>query len=219
MKDSKTIHYHEILETIEIPKVNEELAPYLAYENQGEYTIDDYYNLPDDYQVELIDGIIYNMSSPSTIHQIIISKLWKKFDNYIDSQSGNCIAMFSPMDVQLDCDDKTILQPDIFILCNRDKLKHNVVYGAPDLVVEVLSPSTQNKDIKIKTVKYRKARVKEYWMINPQTKQICVHIFIPNIETTLYSFEDKIPVGVWDGKCVVDFKEIYDYVKFLNEQN
>jgi len=219
MKDKNTYDYSNNLEHKEIPMLKEELVPYLAHKKQGEYTIDDYYNHTGEHRVELIDGVIYDISSPSTIHQIIISKLWKKFDNYIDSQSGNCIAMFSPMDVQLDCDDKTILQPDIFILCNRDKLKHNVVYGAPDLVVEVLSPSTQNKDIKIKTAKYRKAGVKEYWMINPQTKQICVHIFIPNIETTLYSFEDKIPVGVWDGKCVVDFKEIYDYVKFLNEQS
>jgi len=133
MKDKNMYDYSNSLEHKEIPMLKEELVPYLAHKKQGEYTIDDYYNHTGEHRVELIDGVIYDISSPSTIHQIIISKLWKKFDNYIDSQSGNCIAMFSPMDVQLDCDDKTILQPDIFILCNRDKLKHNVVYGAPDL--------------------------------------------------------------------------------------
>ena len=75
-----------------------------------------------------------------------------------------------------------------------------------------------NKDIKIKTAKYRKAGVKEYWIINPLTKQICVHVFIPNNVTTLYSFDDMIPVDIWNKKCVVDFKGIHEYLKFWDEE-
>lgn len=219
MKDKNTYDYLECLEHREIPMLKEELATYLAHKKQGEYTIDDYYSLTEEHRVELIDGIIYDMSSPSSIHQIILSRVWNQFDKYISSNKGSCIAMLAPMDVQLDCDDKTIVQPDIFIICDREKLKRNVIYGAPDLVVEILSPSTQNTDIKIKTAKYRKAGVKEYWIINPNTKQICVHIFSPNNNTTLYSFDDNVPVGIWDGECVVDFKEIYDYFKFLDEED
>lgn len=219
MKDKNTYDYLECLEHREIPMLKEELAPYLAHKKQGEYTIDDYYNRTGEYRVELIDGIIYDMSSPSSIHQIISLQLCIKFNQYIKNHNGSCIPFIAPMDVQLDCNDKTIVQPDIFILCNRNKLKSNVIYGAPDLVVEILSPTTQNKDIKIKTAKYRKAGVKEYWIINPITKQICVHIFSPNNNATLYSFDDKVPVGIWDGKCVVDFREIYDYLRFFDVEN
>ena len=215
MKDKNTYGYSNSLEHKEIPMLKEELVPYLAHKKQGEYTIDDYYNHTGEYRVELIDGVIYDISSPSTIHQIISLQLCIRFDQYIKIHKGNCIPFMAPMDVQLDSNDKTIVQPDILIVCDKSKINDNLIYGAPEFVIEVLSPSTQNKDIKINTAKYRKAGVKEYWIINPQTKQICVHIFIPNIETTLYSFEDKIPVGIWDGKCVVDFKEIYDYFHFL----
>ena len=216
MKDKNPYDYFDCLEHREIPMLKEELAPYLAHKKQGEYTIEDYYGLTDDHRVELIDGVIYDMSSPSSIHQIILSKIWSQFDKYITSHKGSCIAMLAPIDVQLDCNNKTILQPDIFILCDRDKLKHHVVYGAPDLVVEILSPSTQNKDMKLKTAKYRKAGVKEYWLINPMTKQIRVHLFNPTPKTTLYSFENKIPVGIWEGECIIDFKEIYDSFLFLD---
>ena len=217
MKDKNTYDYLECLEHREIPMLKEEVAPYLAHKKQGEYTIDDYYGLTEEHRVELIDGVIYDMSSPSSIHQIISLQLCIKFNQYIKLHNGNCILFTAPMDVRLDCDEKTIVQPDIFILCDRDKLKQNIIYGAPDLVVEITSPSTQNKDIKVKTAKYRKAGVKEYWIINPLTKQICVHIFIPNNNTTLYSFDDMVPVGIWDGKCIVNFKEIYNYFKFLDE--
>lgn len=215
MNDKNTYNYLECLEHREIPMLKEELAPYLAHKNQGEYTIDDYYNHTGEHRVELIDGIIYDMSSPSSIHQIISLQLCIRFDQYIKNHKGNCIPFMAPMDVQLDSNDKTIVQPDVLIICDKSRIKNKIIYGAPDLVVEVLSPSTQNKDIKIKTAKYRKAGVKEYWIINPDTKQICVHVFLPNNNTTLYSFEDKIPVGIWNNECVVDFKEIYNYFKFL----
>ena len=216
MKDKNPYDYFECLEHKEIPMLKEELAPYLAHKQQGEYTIEDYYGLTDDHRVELIDGVIYDMSSPSSIHQILSLQLSIRFDRFIKERQGHCITFIAPMDVQLDCNNKTILQPDIFILCDRDKLKHHVVYGAPDLVVEILSPSTQNKDMKLKTAKYRKAGVKEYWLINPMTKQICVYEFEKSNITALYSFADKVPVGIWAGKCVVDFKELYGYLRFLD---
>lgn len=217
MKDNKIINYTEILEEMEIPMLKEELAPYLAHKKQGEYTIDDYYNLPDDHRVELIDGVIYDMTAPTYVHQGFGGEIYAVFRDYIRKNKGKCMAFISPADIQLDRDNKTMVQPDVFIICDRDKLKKRVLFGSPDLVVEILSPSTRKKDVVIKTRKYRLAGVREYWIVDPIHKQICVHEFAKNDITALYSFDDKIPVGIWDGKCVVDFKEIYDYLRFLDE--
>ena len=83
--------------------------------------------------------------------------------------------------------------------------------------MEVLSPSTRAKDIHIKTGKYRLAGVREYWIVDPMKKQVFVHHFEKGNISSLYTFEDKVPVGIWDDKCAVDFKEIYEYVRFLEE--
>ena len=219
MENTRTIDYTEILEQIEIPMVKEELAPYLAHRKQGEYTIEDYYNLPDEHRVELIDGVIYDMTAPTYVHQGFGGEIYAFFRDYIRKNKGKCMAFISPADIQLDRDNKTMVQPDVFVICDRDKLKKRVLFGAPDLVVEILSPSTRKKDIVIKTRKYRLAGVREYWIVDPMHKQICVHEFAKNDITALYSFDDCVPVGIWDGKCVVDFKEIYEYLRFLDVED
>lgn len=219
MKDKDTYDYFDYLENREIPMVKEELAPYLAHRKQGEYTIEDYYNLPDEHRVELIDGAIYDMTAPTYVHQGFGGEIYAVFRDYIRKNKGKCMAFISPADIQLDRDNKTMVQPDVFVICDRDKLKKRVLFGAPDLVVEILSPSTRKKDIVIKTRKYRFAGVREYWIVDPMHKQICVHEFAKNDITALYSFDDCVPVGIWDGKCVVDFKEIYEYLRFLDVED
>ena len=218
MKDKNPYDYFECLEHREIPMLKEELAPYLAHKKQGEYTIEDYYGLPDDQRVELIDGVIYDMTAPTYVHQGFGGEIYAIFLNYIIKNKGNCMTFISPADIQLNRDNKTMVQPDVFIICDRDKLKKRVLFGAPDLIVEILSPSTRKKDIIVKTRKYRLAGVREYWIVDPMHKQICVHEFEKSDITALYSFDDKVPVGIWDGKCVVDFKEIYGYLRFLDEE-
>lgn len=219
MKDKDTYDYFDYLEHREIPMLKEELAPYLAHKKQGEYTLEDYYNLPDDHRVELIDGVIYDMTAPTYVHQGFGGEIYTVFRDYIRKNKGKCMAFISPADIQLDCDNKTMVQPDVFVICDRDKLKKRVLFGAPDLVVEILSPSTRKKDIVIKTRKYRLAGVQEYWIVDPMHKQICVHEFAKNDITALYSFDDCVPVGIWAGKCVVDFKEIYEYLRFLDVED
>lgn len=122
------------------------------------------------------------------------------------------------MDVQLDCDDKTIVQPDVLLVCDRNKLKNGRVFGVPDLVVEVLSPSTRKKDILIKYGKYLNAGVKEYWIVDPAKKRICVYEFEKDDFPVMYTFDDKVPVGIFEGECEVDFAEIYEYTGFLYEK-
>ena len=193
--------------------------PSYAYnvKKQGEYTLEDYYQIPDDQRVELIDGVIYDMSAPTSTHQIIAGNLFAQLLNYVRSKKGKCMPMISPLDVQLNCDNKTMVQPDVVVVCDRDKIIKRCVYGAPDLVVEVLSPYTKKKDMTLKMHKYADAGVKEYWIIDPDKQKIIVYDFMKN-DYSIYGFNSMIPVGIWDGDCVVNFQEIYDYVSFLYER-
>ncbi|MCC8106657.1 MAG: Uma2 family endonuclease [Clostridiales bacterium] len=196
-------------------QVSEALAEYAASKHQGEYSLEDYLALPDDQRVELIDGTFYDMSAPSLIHQAISGRLLIHFSNYIAGNRGSCMAFTAPVDVQLDCDDKTIVQPDVLIICDPSKLRRERVYGAPELVVEVLSPSTSKKDRLLKLTKYKKAGVREYWIIDPDRKRVFVYEFEKGDGCRIYSFEDSVPVGIYNGDCMVDFAQIYEEIQGL----
>ena len=196
--------------------LREESAVYQA-KRQGEYTLEDYYALPEDVRAELIDGEIFIMEAPTSIHQAIITEIWGTLRAYIRSQNGTCMPFASPLDVQLDCDDRTMLQPDVLVICDRSKVIKRCIYGAPDLAIEILSPSTRSKDMFLKLNKYKNAGVKEYWMVDPDKKQIIVYDFQHDDNVSIYGFEDRVPVGIFDGQCSVDFREIYDYIGFLYE--
>ena len=87
--------------------------------------------------------------------------------------------------------------------------------GAPDLAVEILSPSTRSKDMILKLYKYEKAGVREYWIVIPEQQAVLVYHFEKTPEVAQYSFADQVPVGIWDGKCKVDFKKILENIQFL----
>ena len=193
--------------------------PAFSYQvkKQGEYTLEDYYQIPDDQRVELIDGVIYDMAAPTSIHQIIAGHFYAQLLSYVMSKKGKCMPMISPLDVQLDCDNKTMVQPDVVVVCDRDKIIKRCVYGAPDLVVEVLSPYTKKKDMTLKMHKYANAGVKEYWLIDPDKKKIIVYNFI-NDDYSIYGFDSIIPVAIWDGDCQIDFNVILEAIEFLYEK-
>lgn len=184
---------------------------------QGEYTLEDYYQIPDDQRVELIDGVIYDMAAPTSIHQIIAGHFYAQLLSYVMSKKGKCMPMISPLDVQLDCDNKTMVQPDVVVVCDRDKIIKRCVYGAPDLVVEVLSPYTKKKDMTLKMHKYANAGVKEYWLIDPDKKKIIVYNFIKD-DYSIYGFDSIIPVAIWDGDFQIDFNVILEAIQFLYEK-
>lgn len=187
------------------------------YDRQGTYTIEDYMALPDEQRVELIDGVIYDMSAPTAYHQLIGGEIYAEIRNFIKANKGNCVPFIAPTDVQLDCDNRTMVQPDVMIVCDRDKINHKRIFGAPDFIAEVLSPSTKNKDIMIKGAKYQQAGVREYWLIDPAEKNVLVFDFRSELKMKMYTFEDKIPVLIYDGKLVIDMKEINDYLSFADE--
>lgn len=184
---------------------------------QGEYTLEDYYALPDERRVELIDGVIYEMSAPSSIHQLIGSEIRERLRAYIKEKNGNCIPFVAPIDVQLDCDDRTMLQPDVLVVCDRSKIIRRCIFGAPDFIAEILSPSTRKKDIMVKLRKYIGAGVAEYWIVDPDKKKVVVYDFAHEELPVIYGFDEEIPVGIFGGECKVNFAEIYEYISFLYE--
>ena len=191
-------------------------SAYKFEDNTGK-TIDDYLALPDDIRVELIDGVFYEMSAPTSVHQLIGYNICSFLDKYIEDNKGQCIAFVAPTDVQIDCDDKTIVQPDVFVVCDRSKITKPRIVGAPDLIVEVLSPSNWYHDMVRKLAKYRSAGVREYWIVLPDEKAVQVYNFEKGEGPFFYTFDDKVPVGIWQGKAEVDFAHIFKKISFLYE--
>ena len=179
---------------------------------QGEYTIDDYYKISEEQWVELIDGVIYDMSAPTGIHQAVAGEIFAKLREYVRSKNGKCVVLISPIDVRLNCDDRTMLQPDVLVVCDKDKLRTKNVYGAPDMVIEITSPTTRKKEMSVKLCKYSEAGVREYWIVDPDKKKIIAYNLEKDIEITVYSAKDKVPVYIFGEECLVDFEEIFDYV-------
>ena len=123
----------------------------------------------------------------------------------------------APTDVRLFKDDRTIVQPDIVVLCDRNKLTRRRIEGAPDLLIEILSVSSRTKDNRIKLAKYADAGVREYWTIDPDRQKIVVYDFEHAEDPVIYGFHDRIPVRIWGGSLEVDFQQIYDRIGFLLE--
>lgn len=179
---------------------------------QGEYTIEDYYTLPDEKRVELIDGVIYDMTAPVAIHQFIAGELYYQLVDYVKKNKGNCIPFIAPFDVQLKCDNKTMVQPDVGVLCSKDKLTEKNIYGAPDFVAEILSPGTRKKDMYIKLNAYLCAGVREYWIIDPALQTVHVHYFEDDTFPRQYAFTDSIPVNIYEGALAINLSELQKYM-------
>ena len=163
------------------------------------FTEDDYYNLPENVRAELIEGnLIYNQAAPSRIHQTILSELHTVINNYIKSNQGACRVYPAPFAVKLREDSKTIVEPDLSIICDKNKLTDRGCTGAPDWIIEIVSPSTSSHDYVKKLNLYANANVREYWIVDPQRERIFVyHLEQENFEVETYTFRDCIPVGIY----------------------
>lgn len=176
------------------------------------YTIDDIYNLPDGTRAELIDGQIYYMAPPNTAHQRILHFLDRTIGNYIIDNNGYCEIFPAPFSVHLFNDDKKYLEPDLSVICDPNKLNDKGCFGAPDWIIEIVSPHSKRMDYYTKLALYRTASVREYWIVDPLRKSIIVYDMEHDDGPILYSFNDKIKVNIYDD-LYIDFKEIE---KFLN---
>ncbi len=196
----------EFFEEVYPSAVREASAVYEAGKKPGEFTIEDYYALPEERRVELIDGVIYDMGAPNFNHQRICGEIYRQIANYIYVNKGKCIPMMSPVDVRLDCDDKTMVQPDVLILCDSNKIKKWGIMGAPDFILEVLSPSTKRKDCIKKLEKYREAGVKEYWMIDPYKYKVIIYRFEEELYPVVCGLGERIPVGIFGDNLLIDLE-------------
>ena len=164
--------------------------------SEKKFTIKDIEALPEDKHAELIGGEIYMMAPPTRMHQEIVSEVLTSINNHIRKNSGKCRAYPAPFAVRLFADDSTYLEPDISVICDPDKLNDKGCNGAPDWIIEVVSPESVERDYYRKLMLYQSAGVREYWIINPMEKKVSVYFF-PEFQT--YDFNADIPVRIYPG--------------------
>ena len=193
----------EDLKSFNIEKEIKRKEVHLEDENYR-YTYADLLAWDDEVRYELHDGILYLLAAPLHIHQIILVELTSILHQFLKGKK--CRLFVAPSDVRLNFDtkDNDVYQPDLFVVCDKSKLEDKrTCKGAPDLVIEILSPSTAHIDRFVKYQSYQKYGVREYWIVNPETKKIDVYFledgkFIP----TVFGEDDVLPSKVIDGLCV-----------------
>ena len=162
------------------------------------YTIEDIYALPEGERAELIDGKIYYMAPPSTRHQRLVHFFDREIGNYIQSHEGECEVLPAPFAVFLNKDNKNYVEPDISIICDKDKITDKGCHGAPDWIIEIISPGNKEMDYFKKLFKYQAAGVREYWIVDPIKEMVMVYRFEKETMEE-YSFGEDIPVGIYEG--------------------
>ena len=170
----------------------------MALPQEKTYTIDDIYALPDGTRAELIDGEMYMMAPPGMRHQRLVSFLHGTIFEYISRKKGDCEVFPAPFAVFLNADDRNYVEPDISVICDKSKLDDRGCNGAPDWVIEIVSPSSKQMDYFTKLFKYRTAGVKEYWIVDSEKNRVMVYQFKQD-EVNVYDFTEDIPVGIYDG--------------------
>ena len=156
--------------------------------------------------VKQIDGELYMLAAPSATHQRLVMALSNRIYNYIQGRQGMCEVFPSPFAVFLNANNEIYLEPDISVICNKDKLTEEGCMGAPDWIIEVVSPSSRQLDYNKKLFKYRTAGVREYWIVDPGNLRITVYNFEQDAFEE-YSFSDKVKAGIYDS-FEIDFAGI-----------
>jgi len=157
---------------------------------------------------ELIRGEAFAMAGPNRRHQAILVEMLHQFSNYLEGKP--CQVYCAPCDVrlfyeeELDENDDTVVQPDILVVCDESKLADEGIRGAPDLVIEILSPSNTAIEMEEKHDLYEDAGVREYWVVNPKNNGVTVHRLQADgvFDSKIYKAPDTIPVGVLLGLSI-----------------
>ncbi|MDE7478390.1 MAG: Uma2 family endonuclease, partial [Lachnospiraceae bacterium] len=165
------------------------------------------YALPDGERAELIDGQIYYMAPPGRKHQTIARELFASINSYIKSEGGLCEPFFAPFAVFLNENDTTYVEPDICVICDPKKLNDKGCIGAPDWMIEIVSPSSRRMDYYTKLSLYRSANVREYWIVDPMKQTILVYDMEHDAAPIIYSFSDIVKVNIYEN-LYIDFSEI-----------
>lgn len=171
------------------------------------YTEDDYDNLPENVRAELIDGQIYYQAAPSRIHQELLNFLNTEINIYIRSKNGFCKVYPAPFAVKLFADCENIVEPDISVICDRKKLTDRGCTGAPDWIVEIISPNNPEHDYIRKLNLYKDAGVREYWIVDPRSEKVLVyHLEQEKFQFEQYTFQNKVKAGIYEDLWI-DFGE------------
>lgn len=171
-------------------------------------TLEQYENLPENIRAEVFEGQIYYMASPSQVHQSILLELSSALNAYVKRKRGKCKVFIAPFDVKLSTNPLIIVQPDIMIICDKDKLDGNRCNGAPDFIIEIISPGNPSDDYIRKLYYYQNYGVREYWIVDPRSQTILAYFFEQgSFDVQHFTFQDKIKVNIYDDLWV-DFAEL-----------
>ena len=175
--------------------------------NERIYTSEDYWNLPDGERAELIDGQLIMMSPPSFMHQKLSVELSSTLRNFIKEHEGNCEVIPAPFAVNLKDDDENWVEPDISVICDKSKITDRGCNGAPDFIIEIVSPSSRKMDYTTKMVLYSNAGVREYWIVDPPKERTTVYRYEEDAAPAIFSFNQTIAVGIY-GNLQINISEL-----------
>ena len=173
------------------------------------YTLKDIYALPDGERAELIDGHIYSMAPPNRIHQKILMELCFILNNYVKVQQGSCEVYPAPFAVFIGKDDKNYVEPDISVICDKSKLTDKGCHGAPDFIIEIVSPSSRKMDYSTKNALYSDFGVREYWIVDPVKERTTVYRYEEDAAPMIVPFSVPITVGIYQD-LVITIAELLD---------
>lgn len=173
------------------------------------HTIDDIYALPDGQRAELIDGQIYDMAPPSPLHQELVALFTTALQNYISKNCGNCKVYPAPFAVFIKDDESNYVEPDISIICDSNKISHRGCEGAPDFIIEIVSPSSRKMDYSTKNFLYANAGVREYWIVDPARKRTTVYRYEEDVAPIIIPFNDILKLKIFNDFeiCIADLSK------------
>jgi Uma2 family endonuclease len=182
------------------------------------YTYADYLTWMDDVRRELIEGFIKLLPAPRSIHAKVSYNITGNLWAILKRNQGKCNVFYAPFDVRLSkngetANDKiyTVVQPDICVICDPSKIDKRGCCGAPDMIIEINSPSTGRRDLHDKFLLYEESGVKEYWIVYPESEAITVFLLQNDGKYdagTVYEFEGQVPIHIFDGSTI-DLKDIF----------
>ena len=171
------------------------------------YTVEDYHSWDESFRAELYEGTLIVAEVPTRKHQGILMELSASLHIFLKNKP--CKVYPSPFAVRLSGKEETIFEPDIVVICDESKLNERGCNGAPDMIIEILSPSTARMDKKLKFGKYQKSGVKEYWIIDPIHNLLEANVLVNNkYTTTIYDETEKAPVQILDG-FEIDLADVF----------
>lgn len=189
----------EIRETKSATETTRRKDGFTMLKGKRDYTIADIEALPEGERAELIDGELFRMDTPTWTHQDILMQLSIEIGLYIRKNKGKCRVLPAPFAVYIKKDKYNYVEPDISVICDEEKKSKKGCQGAPDWMIEIVSPSSKKMDYERKVQLYREAGAREYWIVDPETETVTVYDFASSPTPAHYLFSDRIKVGIFEN--------------------